>query len=95
MSAHDARAALSVALPTPMAETVHPAGTATVRVTPAGAGWRQRNQRALRWGTSFIHEAFWLLVIVLCLPLGVLAIGIPIAVIVRLTLWLLAAGQGA
>jgi hypothetical protein len=44
---------------------------------------------ALRWGAAAAREAFWLLAILLCFPLGVLAVGLPIAAAVRLTLWLI------
>jgi hypothetical protein len=89
MYSHDARAALSVALPSPVEETAHQVDTTSISMAPTWAGPRQRTRRAVVWGIAVVREAFWLVVILLCLPLGVLAIGLPIAAVARVAEWLL------
>ena len=45
------------------------------------AGWR---------AGAFLMDAFWLLVVVACIPLVILAIGAPLALAVKLVLFLAA-----
>lgn len=39
---------------------------------------------------AFVMDAFWLLVVVACIPLVILAIGVPIALAIKLVLFLAA-----
>jgi hypothetical protein len=48
----------------------------------------RRQDSASRHVRTFIADGLWLLAIVACVPVAILAIGMPVVIVVRLLLWL-------